>query len=93
MAPERHQDEAIPPEDCPMRATPTATLNVDPTTAAIQLLRLTTVMQVTGLCRSSIYQLVSQHKFPAPVQLVGRAVAWRRSDVETWARSRPTISH
>ena len=85
--------EPINREDCPMRSTPAATSVADPITAAIQLLRLSSVMQVTGLCRSSIYQLVSQHKFPAPVQLVGRAVAWRRSEVDTWAQSRPTISH
>ena len=77
-----------------MPATPAATTNADTTTtAAVQLLRLTTVMHVTGLCRSSLYQLMSQHKFPAPVQLVGRAVAWRRADVETWAQTRPTVSH
>ena len=62
-------------------------------TIAVQLWRLKTVMQCTGLCRSSIYKLLSQAQFPAPVQLVGRAVAWRRSDIEAWMLSRPTVAH
>jgi hypothetical protein len=32
-------------------------------------------------------------KFPQPVQLTGRAVAWRRADLERWSAARPTVTH
>jgi prophage regulatory protein len=57
------------------------------------LLRLPTVIQATGLGRSTIYKLVAEKKFPAPVKLTGRAVAWRRGDIERWTEERPVASH
>lgn len=43
--------------------------------------RLPTVMQATGLGRSTIYRLVSKGAFPPPVHLGPRAVAWRWSAI------------
>lgn len=51
-------------------------------------LRLPTVVQRTGLSRSSIYALVSDGLFPAPVRIGRRAVAWRESDLDHWAAGR-----
>jgi prophage regulatory protein len=48
--------------------------------------RLPTVMQATGLGRSTIYRLVASGAFPAPVHLGPRAVAWRWSDLDQWER-------
>lgn len=48
-------------------------------------LRLVAVARLTGLGRSTIYRLVAQGRFPSPVKLAGRAVAWRRSDLERWS--------
>jgi prophage regulatory protein len=50
--------------------------------------RLPTVIQVTGLGRSTIYRMVANGAFPAPVQLGARAVAWRWSDLDSWSDSR-----
>ena len=50
--------------------------------------RLPTVMQATGLGRSTIYRLVASGAFPAPVHLGPRAVAWRWSDLDRWSESR-----
>lgn len=50
-------------------------------------LRLPAVKQITGLCRASIYRHVCLGTFPAPVQIGQRAVAWRQSDIDTWAAS------
>lgn len=63
-----------------------------PTSFAL-LLRMAAVMQVTGLARSTIYKLIAEDKFPSPVRLVGRAVAWRRADLERWSAARPTVTH
>ena len=55
--------------------------------------RLPTVMQATGLGRSTIYRLVATGKFPRPVHLGPRAIAWRWSDLEQWSATRATDQH
>jgi prophage regulatory protein len=52
--------------------------------------RLPTVIQATGLGRSTIYRLIADGAFPAPVHLGPRAVAWRWSDLDQWSQSRTT---
>jgi prophage regulatory protein len=56
-------------------------------------LRLPSVIRVTGLGRSTIYRLMAEQKFPCPVRLGPRAVAWRRSEIEAWSDARPLVSH
>ena len=55
--------------------------------------RLAAVVRMTGLGRSTIYRLMAEDKFPSPVRLAKRAVAWRRIDLEQWSAGRPTVSH
>lgn len=50
--------------------------------------RLPTVIQVTGLGRSTIYRMVANGAFPAPLQVGLRAVAWRWADLDRWSESR-----
>jgi prophage regulatory protein len=50
--------------------------------------RLPTVIQATGLGRSTIYRLVADGSFPRPVYLGPRAVGWRWSDLDRWSESR-----
>ena len=56
-------------------------------------LRMPTVMRMTGLGRSTIYRLIADRKFPSPVRLGPRAVAWRRVDLDQWSEARPVASH
>jgi prophage regulatory protein len=56
-------------------------------------LRMPTVMRMTGLGRSTIYRLIADRKFPSPVRLGPRAVAWRRADLDLWSEARPIASH
>lgn len=56
-------------------------------------LRMPTVMRMTGLGRSTIYRLIADRKFPRPVRLGPRAVAWRRADLDQWSEARPVVSH
>jgi len=64
-----------------------------PDTPPTPFMKLPTVMRWTGLGRSTIYRLIAARKFPAPVVLAIRAVAWRLSDLERWSADRPTSSH
>ena len=63
------------------------------TTEGALFLRMRAVIRLTGLGRSTIYRLVAEHKFPSPVRLANRAVAWRRADVEQWSDTRPSTAH
>ncbi len=56
-------------------------------------LRMPSVMQMTGLGRSTIYRLMAQQKFPCPVRLGVRAVAWRQSELDVWSQTRPAAFH
>ena len=49
-----------------------------------RILRLPNVLDRTGLSRSTVYQWVSEGRFPKPVSLGARAVGWVESDVEEW---------
>ena len=53
-------------------------------------LRLPSVLQITGLGRSTIYRMVADNRFPRPVRIGQRAIAWRQSDLESWSEARPT---
>lgn len=52
------------------------------------LLRLPTVLRLTGLGRSTVYRMMSERSFPVPVRLGKRSVAWRHEDVQQWTQSR-----
>lgn len=61
------------------------------------LLRLPAVEKATGLRRSAIYADIKRGKFPAPVRLTAKAVAWPESEVSRWieakiAASRPKVA-
>lgn len=40
------------------------------------------------LSRSTVWAMVKDGEFPAPVRLSARRVAWRRADVDEWVSSR-----
>jgi prophage regulatory protein len=51
-------------------------------------LRLPKVKALTGLSKSSLYELIRANSFPAPVHLGARTVAWVASEVKEWATER-----
>jgi prophage regulatory protein len=51
---------------------------------ATTVLRLPSVKEMTGLSRSTIYQLIALGHFPKQFNVGLRAVGWLRSDVEAW---------
>lgn len=60
---------------------------------ALLFLRIAVVMRLTGLGRSTIYRLMAEDKFPSPVRLAKRAIAWRRTDLDRWSEGRPIVTH
>lgn len=60
--------------------------------ASLQIVRLPRVREITGLCRSTIYQLEANQKFPKRVQLGARAVGWLEHEVQGWVASRTASS-
>ncbi|KGX50824.1 prophage CP4-57 regulatory family protein [Burkholderia pseudomallei TSV44] len=53
-----------------------------------KLLRLVGVLDTVGVKKTTLYRWIREGKFPAPVQLGARSVAWRATDVQQWVESR-----
>lgn len=51
------------------------------------LIRLPEVLKRTGFGKAWIYRLISEGRFPAPVKIGVRAVAFIDSEVDEWIRS------
>lgn len=52
------------------------------------LLRMPEVEALACLTESSIYRRIKAGKFPSPIKLNSRAVAWREREVMAWVESR-----
>jgi prophage regulatory protein len=53
-----------------------------------RLLRRPAVIDRVGLETSQIYDLIANKKFPAPVPLGKRAVAWVESEIDDWIETK-----
>ena len=51
-------------------------------------LRMQSVVRMTGLARSTIYEMMAEERFPRQVRIGARAVAWRRADIFEWSMGR-----
>jgi prophage regulatory protein len=49
-----------------------------------KILRRKAVEAATGLPRSTLYQLMSQGKFPKPIQINERSVGWLEHEIAAW---------
>ena len=49
-----------------------------------KLVRLKSVIDRTGLSRSTIYNLMSAESFPKPVRISQRCVAWPEEVLQAW---------
>ncbi|ASF45486.1 helix-turn-helix transcriptional regulator [Methylovulum psychrotolerans] len=63
---------------------PAVSTNVQP-----ELWRLPKVCKFVGLSKSTIYQMIQNKKFPAPLKIGARAVAWRADIITKWIQDRP----
>lgn len=60
--------------------------------ASARLLKLPDVTAKTTLKRTQLYALSKQGRFPTPVKLSLRSVAWLEHEVDTWIAQRVAAS-
>jgi prophage regulatory protein len=53
-------------------------------TSPNRILRLGSVLEQTGLSRSTLYRKIQGGSFPAQVHISERCIGWRESDIEQW---------
>jgi len=69
----------------PIPAVPVAAQ--EPQRHSIRFLRKKSVMLITGMSASGIYDLMNRGLFPKSIKLPGgKSVAWLLSDIEEWQR-------
>ena len=72
------QPANLPPgQDASSRATP------------VRLIRRPELLRMTGLANSTLYHYMGQGRFPRPVKIGVRSVAWLEEDVVAWISGRP----
>lgn len=54
----------------------------------MKLLRLNQVKEITGLSKSTIYQYITEEKFPKQIKIGARAIAWTNSSIDQWIHER-----
>jgi prophage regulatory protein len=52
-----------------------------------RILRIKTVLELTGLSRSTMYRKMQKGTFPKNVQISERCAGWRESAVSAWLRN------
>lgn len=56
----------------------------------LRLLRIGTVLDICAMSHSSLYAQINAGRFPAPVRIGPRSVAWHARDIRAWLESRPS---
>lgn len=51
------------------------------------IIRLKTVLERTGLSRSTLYRKIQQGTFPKQIRISERCAGWRQSAVSEWLRN------
>lgn len=49
-----------------------------------RLIRVSVVMEKVAKSRPSIYKMIRDRKFPRPIPVSSRTVAWLESEVDAW---------
>lgn len=52
-----------------------------------RIIRITTVLERTGLSRSTLYRKVQDGSFPKQLKLSERCAGWRESAVTAWMKN------
>ncbi|EPE9242232.1 helix-turn-helix transcriptional regulator [Enterobacter hormaechei] len=59
-------------------------LNSEPSYKKLRLLRMSDVIDLTGLPKSTIYLKMKSKKFPRQVSIGARSVAWVEAEINDW---------
>ena len=54
-----------------------------------RLLRIDEVLDIVGVSKSVLYEMIGRDDFPRPVRISLRAVGWRQRDIDKWLESLP----
>ena len=54
----------------------------------LHVLRLPQVCEITGLCRSMVYQMEAEERFPRRIKIGRRAVGWLEGEIVSWLSAR-----
>ncbi|MGJ8561885.1 MAG: helix-turn-helix transcriptional regulator [Litorimonas sp.] len=49
-----------------------------------RIIRLTTVLDRTGLSRSTLYRKIADGTFPAQLRISVHGAGWKESDIDRW---------
>lgn len=63
-----------------------------PTPPHVRYIRRPDVEAMTGLSTSTIYKMMSEGRFPRPIKLTQKAVAWNEAEILDWLASRPVAA-
>lgn len=55
---------------------------------ALQFLRINDMCRLRRISKPTLWRLRQTHEFPEPTEVTDRLIAWRRSEVEAWLRTR-----
>lgn len=58
-----------------------------PADSGSRIVRLNSVLDRTGLSRSTLYRKIERGTFPMQVRISERCIGWRESDIEQWLRN------
>lgn len=80
----------------PIPATPKRVFIQEPEVVRViktvgEMIRRKELCQITGLSMATLWRQEREGYFPARIRLTNHSVGWRRSDVEAWLASRPTV--
>ncbi len=53
-----------------------------------KFLRITSVIEKTGLAKSTIWLWVSENKFPQPIKLSPRITVWEEDKINKWMKQK-----
>lgn len=53
-----------------------------------KLLKLPEVIKKTCMCRTTIYSMINEGKFPKQIKLRERSVAWVEEEVDNWIKDK-----
>ena len=59
------------------------------------ILRQRQVLDMCGIGKTKLWEMVVAREFPAPIRLGGegsRAVGWHKAEVEEWIATRPRVT-
>jgi prophage regulatory protein len=57
-------------------------------TQGIRILRLSQVIEITGLRKTKLYELQAAGEFPMRVQITPRSVGWVEGEIQAWLTQR-----